>query len=359
MSEQQNGLDSFHPRHRSLADVFCSGSPSLTYQSAALFIKHWAATAGSRLGRPVHVDSAKGKVMLLAHYTKHMTGDPFDPTTLSQLKAYCTGDLQVQLGLATGPPRSSFIQDDVLDRLFQSLFAPDLSMQSFRSRWQMAYWISMTVATEARLGTCFKGNKKRKKQRRLVWGDLTLVVTKSKLTGGVNQLSHFFESPNAKRGKIWTAELDWFPVLWLDATFYLLIIAQIAGALPTGWTHDQLLDPLQFNSRPGDCFELTFNPAKSMEAVFLGTDTETEWVSTTVCHYLDKINAHAGLQGRVTSHSLRRSGAVAMKLKSGFLFNRHDLVAHDDVEATHEQIQQQLNHAVGSATFERYSGFVV
>jgi hypothetical protein len=359
MSEQPNGLDSLHPQHRSLADVFCPGSPSLSYQSAALFIKHWASTSGSRLGRPLHVNTALSKVFVLAQHTRHTTDNPFDPTTFSQLAAYCTGDLQVQLGLATGPPPSSFIQNDVLHQIFRSLFAPDLNMQCFRSRWQMAYWISMTVATEARVGTCLKGKQKYKKQKRLVWGDITLVVTKSKLTGGVNQLSHFFESPNAKRRKIWTAELDWFPVLWLDATFYLLIIAHIAGALSDGWTYDQLLDPRQFDSRPGDCFELSFNPAKSTEAVFLGTGNENEWTTGAVGAHLDQITAHAGLQGRVTPHSLRRSGAVAMKLKSGFPFNCHCLLADNNADATHEQIQQQLNHVVGTATFERYSGFIV
>lgn len=358
MFKEPNGLDSFHPQHRSLANVFCRGSPSLSYQSAAIFIKHWAATSGTRLGRPLHVDSAELKVRLLQQYTKHMTGEPFDPTTFKQLIAYCRGELQVKLSLATGPPPSWIIQKDVLDQIFRSLFAPDLPVQCFRARWQMAYWICMTVATQARLGTCFKTSKRYKKEKRLVWGDITLVITKSKLTGGDNQLSHFFESPNAKRKKFWTLELDEFPVLWLDATFYLLIIAHIAGAFPNGWTYEQLLDPLQFNSRPGDCFELTFNPAKSTEAVFLGADDGTEWMKSTVGTYLDKISAHAGLEGRITPHSIRRSGAVAMKLKGGYPI-RQDLLADNDVGATHEQIKQQLNYAVGTATFERYSGFVV
>ena len=111
------------------------------------------------------------------------------------------------------------------------------------------------------------------KEKRLVWGDITLVITKSKLTGGDNQLSHFFESPNAKRKKFWTLELDEFPVLWLDATFYLLIIAHIAGAFPNGWTYEQLLDPLKFNSRPGDCFESTFNPESRRRRSYSGQTT--------------------------------------------------------------------------------------
>ena len=99
MFKEPNGLDSFHPQHRSLANVFCRGSPSLSYQSAAIFIKHWAATSGARLGRPLHVDSTELKVRLLQQYTKHMTGEPFDPTTFKQLIAYCRGELQVKLSL--------------------------------------------------------------------------------------------------------------------------------------------------------------------------------------------------------------------------------------------------------------------
>jgi hypothetical protein len=318
MSEQAGGLDSFHPQHRAHRDVFRPGSPSLSYNSAAMFLKHWASGSCARLQRPIHVRSALRKVDVLAHYTRHTTGTSFDSGTRAQLKTYCEGDLQSDLGLGTGPVVSAFLQSDVLDTLFRALFAPDLGLRTIRSRWQMGYWISMTVSSEARVGTCMRGKPSYLKQKRLVWGDITLVIEKSKVIGSRNSISHGFVSPNDKTGKPWRVELEDFPVLWLDATFYLLVIAHIAGAFPPGWTYEDLIDPKQFDHRNEDAFELTFDPTKSSEAVFL-TDDEgevSEWTTGTVNTHLGRLAQHSGVEGKVTAHSLRRSGAVALKLKS-------------------------------------------
>ena len=69
-------------------------------------------------------------------------------------------------------------------------------------------------------------------------------------------------------------------------------------------------------------------------------------MKSTVGTYLDKISAHAGLEGRITPHSIRRSGAVAMKLKGGYPI-RQDLLADNDVGATHRTDQTAVKSCGG------------
>ncbi|WVQ98860.1 hypothetical protein IAU59_005991 [Kwoniella sp. CBS 9459] len=131
--------------------------------------------------------------------------------------------------------------------------------------------------------------------------------------------------------------------LWTDVPFCILVLAFFRGAFPVGWTMRQLLDPSEFDKRPGQkSFKVGFNPALSNEPVFVRSDVDQTKPCDAV-HFRNGIKAAsvvAGIHPTVTPQMLRRSGPIEMRLAG------HSI----------ESIIEHLHHVWGSDTHERYTG---
>jgi hypothetical protein len=197
----------------------------------------------------------------------------------------------------------------------------------------------------------------------LQWGDLTLSITPNPDPDEEhNTLCILFSPPNGKtdQSKNTNVELFMRKPRRLDACFYMLVLAKLAGAFPPGWTLAEMLDPALFQTGPR-FRKLSFNPDKKADAVFIGSNGGRPWSGDQVRNVLNAASRDAGMTDTVLPHAIRRSMAM-QKCAEGESFDQSLLTNADLSILIHHigedvnRIQHQLRHEWAGQVVEDYVG---
>jgi hypothetical protein len=192
----------------------------------------------------------------------------------------------------------------------------DFPIMTFRSRIQILLIIAILVETCTRPGTILT-HADRPDSRNLRWEDAILRIVAG--TDGLNVLSIHFRVPNGKTDQTRRTYIDISQQhrLWIDGVFLFLVLAQIAGAFPVGWTFAQLLDPTVLEG--AKTLDISFNPAFAKQDVFISfrdvrhqSGAIASWSVGSIERLLAKLNDHANLNATIGVYTIRRTGGIPM-----------------------------------------------
>ena len=266
-----------------------------------------------------HVNSLYFRLNAFHLLYRETVGRPVDGLVRARATEYIKTELVDRLDLSTDPPRHSWFGASDWQPIVVTILSTRFGVASYLSRLRFLFWFSTAISTSIRVGALLRRNITVTDQSPLRWRDLTLCIFQGKDTSP-NRIGIKTVTPNgkSKNSANLTLLLSDHAPLWINPVFYLLSLASMIGALPSGWTIEELFDPASFNNRGTTCVKLSFNPLVAATPVFeseaYGGKPAAEWTIDSISTILEMAGESIGFDRRLTPHSVRRSSALAMKI---------------------------------------------
>ena len=309
-----------------------NSSVTISFGFLSAFMLYWAqATDGQGRSGPdkdqTHLATYIFRLVTFLQLYTETTGLTVDRVVVQRTRTWIrdksTG-LSSVLNISRDPPTRNWCGPEEWRSCCLMILSPAFGITSFLARLRLILWFTLTISTALRVGA-FMVKSTRYDQKTLLWKHVELCVFRGR-DGASNHLGIRTETVNGKNAGSLNVKVclaDTGPPLF-NPVFWLLALAQSLGALPIGWTIDQLYDPATFATRQGDSLVLAFNTSFADEPVFKaeGTASRTgkEWSIHTVNGYLISLGEYCGFRQPLTSHVLRRSVAIGLKA-AGELFS--------------------------------------
>lgn len=295
-------------------------APHPDFPMLAGYMADWVAGAASHLASVPAFSSAKGRWRLLAvHYAEHK-GQPFPPRTMRAMQHFIRYTM-VAKGLITVIHRPRTLASLAgYQQLRDAAFTPNFSSHFTRRRFQIMFWMALSVQTSLRAGASFPSKHDPQNAACMTYSCFTLIVERNAdlSPAAPNKIVLEYKPPRhksrtTKRAIFTMVQSD---EMWRCPISWFLTLAAIDGVLPC--TSDTLF-------RGGENGVL--GNLNRREFIFVGEDGEevlckttvrnevvgsrrVTWTAASVTCVLTELSSIAGFASNLTSHTFRRTSAI-------------------------------------------------
>jgi len=323
---------------RTASDIFKRRAAPLNYNTLVAFIQFHAAGMEGKDDDAPHVSTVLKHFNALTVILARSTRVRLRRRLIWQVRTYIRTKLRQTLKLVVEDRPHHFVTLAGLLDLVTAAFSPSWEVKSTLDRWIFLAWFSVLCETGARIASLVVDLTA---EQPICWKEVTWIVEPDARKDGANKITMKFRG---RKGK--TAESRYLPVeleqkpdhlAWLCPVRYLLVVAEIAGALPQNFS---LAD---FNTPVTAKKVLNANPEAADRPVLATGNGDVGVTSSVLRRRMKVVASRAGFAKCPTPHTIRRSAAICLK-KRGH---------------TNEEVRRFLKHKHLTRVVAAYTGEVM
>jgi hypothetical protein len=293
-------------------ELFTMAAGPMDFAFLSTLILHYVDISNGRIGNKPAASTLYDFVSKIMKMSENLTRTRIESTVAGSLYTWISTTLVKETDVHHGSYEKRPFSVDTARSITLAFTSPDFFMTNYRSRLTMTLWSDIHLADSLRIGGLLDGVHK--EGRDWVWEDLCINITNLDRKQEYNEITITANVPNAKTLEAQGRELVFTGsnYLWADRVLLVLALAVYAGAFPKGHTYDSLRDPALFGPRSPTIIRIEFAKAASKKPVLTSfLDPEKPLPHDGVRKALRRVSEHCGLDGDLTPHMFRRSGAVA------------------------------------------------
>jgi len=300
-------------------------APHLSFGTLSTYIRWYATGTIGRLGERASLASILNFLERYCNLVKNATGHRVDRIIRGSVRTWIRETLATDLGLQDVYREKGFILSDDLRDISYSFMDSDTRISEYRLRILATLWLAIQTADSIRIGGLIPQKVDAPDQKNLLWSHLRIQITRPRPGTLRNQIAITCPLINAKNYESRGYNLIFTEAiyLWADRVFLTLCLAVYSNAFPTGYTYKSLYDPALFTATSASIVEVRFAATADETYVFASRSDPTKPMeANSINDFLATGATAASLNMNVTSHMLRRSGAIMQTMlgKSSSLY---------------------------------------
>lgn len=308
------------PGTTSVDQLLDPSTPHPDFPLLAGYMADWAARAASHLASVPAFTSAKARWTVLAVHYAEQKGKRLPPRTLRAMRFFIR-ETMVAKGLITRVNRPKTLANLAgYQQLRDAAFTPNFSSHFTRRRFQIMFWMVLSVQTSLRASASFPSKHDPQDASCMTYSCFNLIVERAPdlPPSAPNTVILEYKPP---RHKTATTERAVFTMvqsdeMWRCPIFWFVTLAAMDGVLPC--SVDTLLKGDGLGT-PGELYR--------REYAFVGEDGEKvlckptirneiigtrriTWTAAAVTSVLSELSSIAGFAYNLTAHTFRRTSVI-------------------------------------------------
>ena len=296
-------------------------APHLDFATLSTYMKWYATSSSGRIGVRPTVFTVLNKLKGYCDFIKNTTGRRVDPIVKGSMRTWIRETLATDLDLKDEYMEKGFIGSEDLRDISYGFMDPATPISEYRLRILATLWLPIQTADSIRIGGLIPQLPHAPDQKNLLWSHLRIQITRPKPGTLRNQIAIICPLLNAKNkdSRGYTLIFTEALYLWADRVFLTLCLAVYSDAFPTGYTYRSLYDPALFTATSPNIVEVRFAATADNVHVFASkSDPKKPMDAGSINELLALGSTAASLNMKVTSHMLRRSGAIVQTMLGEF-----------------------------------------